>query len=184
MGMSEAELAATELAEDYLGNVSESADVARRVMAAQREGRCLEVVIGKGDRAKGRILAKTAMGQPIGITKGRDWSLREGDVLSTASSKFVLVSLESQQVMVLRFDGGMSNEAISLIHLGHTLGNQHWPVTVKAEAMYVELVSEAAQMEKTLRTVAERLGIKGLQISVETKSSEESVEFAGGHVHT
>ncbi len=180
--------AMTELAEDYLGNVSESADVARRVMAAQRSGGCLEVVIGRGDRAKGRILTKAANGQPVGITKGRDWTLREGDVLSTASNKFVLVSLESQQLLALRFEAGVSNQPISLLHLGHTLGNQHWPVTVKGETMYVELVGEVEQMKETLRKVVSRLGIEGLQISLETKSAEESVDFRDdfvvGHVHS
>ena len=181
--MTEMKVAATELAEDYLGNVSESADVARRVMQAQRENRCLEVLIGRGDRAKGRILTQTSSGQSVGIVKARSWLLREGDVLSTPRNNLVLVSLKQQQVMALRFEQGVSNQAIALMHLGHTLGNQHWPVSVKGETMYVELVAEATQMESTLRKMVDTLAIQGLQISFEMKSPDESVDFSVGHAH-
>ena len=181
---------ATELADAYLGNVSESADVARRVMQAQRADRCLEVEIGQGDRAKGRILTQTANGYAVGIVKGRDWLLRDGDVLSTgggggggASDKFVLVSLAAQRVMALRVENGVENRAIALMHLGHTLGNQHWPVTARGETLYVELVSDAVQMENTLQKVADTLGVKGLRISIETLSSDRAIDFSRGHSH-
>jgi urease accessory protein len=178
----------TELAEDYLGNVSESADIARRVMQAQREDDgCLEVWVGLGDRAKGRILAKTSEGQSVGIVKARHWLLRQGDVFSTAQNRFVLVHLQPQSVMALRFEEGVSNRAIALVHLGHALGNQHWPVTAHGETLYVELVTDAAQMESTLRKIASNLGIEGLQMSFETKSPEDAMDFSvirsDGHVH-
>ncbi|KPQ35379.1 MAG: urease accessory protein UreE [Phormidesmis priestleyi Ana] len=181
----------TELAEDYLGNVSESADVARRVVAAQRENRCLEVLISKGDRAKGRILTRAKSGQLVGIVKSRSWLLKDGDVLSTAQNNLVLVSLQEQQVMALRFAteestaamAGRKDYAIALMHLGHTLGNQHWPVSVKGETMYVEIVTDFAQMQSTLSKMVETLGIKGLHISIETKSADSSVEFTTDHAH-
>jgi urease accessory protein len=178
----------TELAQDYLGNVSESADIARRVMQAQREeDGCLEVWIGLGDRAKGRILTQTSNGQSVGIVKARHWLLRQGDVFSTAHNHLVLVHLQPQAVMALRFEAGVSNGAISLVHLGHALGNQHWPVNVQGDTLYVELVTEAAQMESTLRTIANSLAIEGLQISFETQSPEEATDFSvvpgNGHAH-
>jgi len=175
----------TELAEDYLGNVSESADVARRVMQFQREGRCLEVTIERSDRAKGRILTQSQFGQPVGIVKARDWLLREGDVLSTQTScKLVLVSLQAQQVMALRFEpSAHNNHAMALVRLGHALGNQHWPVTLQGEVMYVELVTDAHSMETTLLKIAKTIGIHGLQISFEEKATEQSVEFETGHGH-
>lgn len=169
----------TELAEDYLGNVSESADIARRVMQAQREeDGCLEVWIGLGDRAKGRILTQTESGQSVGIVKARNWLLRQGDVFSTAHNHLVLVHLQPQAVMALRFEAGARNGEMSLVHLGHALGNQHWPVTVQGETLYVALVTDAAQMKSTLRKIANSLTIEGLQISFETKSPEDAMDFS------
>ncbi len=170
-----------ELAEDYMGNVSESADIARRVMQFQREGRCLEVEVGRSDRTKGRILTQTLSGKSVGIVKGRDWPLREGDVFSTVKRNLVLVSLKQQQVMAIRMEEGASNGAIALLHLGHAMGNQHWPVTTQGETLYVELVTEAAQMEKTLRKLSDALGIRGLNISFETQS--DNLNFSTGHAH-
>ncbi len=188
--MSETDLSEqpTELAEDYLGNVSESADIARRVMQAQREENgCLEVWIGLGDRAKGRILTQTESGQSVGIVKARHWLLRQGDVFSTAHNHLVLVHLQPQTVMALRFDARVSNPAISLVHLGHALGNQHWPVSAQGETLYVELVTDAAQMESTLRKIANSLAIEGLQINFETKSPDDAMNFSAvpgdGHAH-
>lgn len=183
MAVASVDLNSTELAEDYLGNVNESADVARRVVYAQHEGRCLEVLIGAGDRAKGRILAQTSAGKSVGIVKSRNWLLREGDVFSSQHNYLVFVSLLQQQVMALRFDPGANNGAIALMHLGHTLGNQHWPVTIKGETLYVELVTEAEQMALTLRKMADAIAIQGLQISFETKSPNESIDFSVGHAH-
>ncbi|MGC1306054.1 MAG: hypothetical protein WA885_02405 [Phormidesmis sp.] len=173
----------TERAETYLGNVGESVELAARVSRARQNDSCLEVSIGRGDRAKGRILTQSASGQSVGIAKTRDWLLRDGDVLATDRDRLVLVSLAAQQLMVLRFEEGVRNQAIALVHLGHTLGNQHWPITVQGEALYVELVAEAALVESTIRKVAKRLSIEGLQIDYEMKSPGEFVEFLSLHSH-
>ena len=170
----------TELAETYLGNVSEKADLAMRIEQAKEEARCLDVSIGLGDRTKGRILTHTATGQAVGIVKTRDWLLRDGDVFISKNNYLVVVSIQSQQVMTLQFEAGVSNGAIALVHLGHVLGNQHWPIVVKGNVLYVALVADAAVMESTLRKMVKTLSIAGLQIGYETKSADESVDFSGG----
>lgn len=176
-------MTSAERAETYLGNVSESADLARRVLQARETGECLEVVVGRGDRAKGRILTQTASGQPVGIVKARDFLLKDGDVLLSERNYMVLISLQAQQVMALRFEHGMENSAIALVHLGHALGNQHWPVTAKGDALYVDLVASAEVMESTLRKIVKTLAIEGLQVTFETKSAEDSVNFSHSHAH-
>jgi len=176
-------MASAERAEIYMGNVSESADLARRVLHARETGECLEVEIKRGDRTKGRILTQTASGQPVGIVKERDFMLKEGDLLLSENGYMVLVSIQQQQVMSLRFDSEVENGAIALVHLGHALGNQHWPVTAKGEVLYVELVADAGLMESTLQKIAKRLSIKGLQIGFETHLSDQAIDFLGDHSH-
>ncbi|MGB3670325.1 MAG: hypothetical protein WA984_09460 [Phormidesmis sp.] len=174
------EIRPTELAETYLGNVSEKADLAIRIAQAKEETRCLDVSIGLGDRTKGRILTHTATGQAVGIVKTRDWLLRDGDVFLSKNNYLVIISIQQQQVMTLQFEAGVGNRAIALVHLGHVLGNQHWPIVVKGDVLYVALVTEAAVMESTLRKMVKALAIEGLQIGYETKSADESVDFSGG----
>ncbi len=176
----------TELAETYLGNVSERADLAQRVAQAKENNCCWNVSIELGDRTKGRILTHTATGQAVGIVKTRDWLLRDGDVFLSKNNYLVIISIQQQQVMTLQFEAGVSNWAIALVRLGHALGNQHWPIVVKGEVLYVALVSDAAAMESTLRTMTETFAIEGLQIGYEFRSAdnlEDFVDTADVHHH-
>lgn len=171
------------LAQTYLGNAREDEGLAVKVAQAQRTEQCLEVEIGRSDRTKGRILTRTASGQPVGIMKDRDWQLREGDVLETVQGHFVMVHVEAQPLMALRFSPDAHNHATALVQLGHTLGNQHWPTTVRGDAVYVEMVATRAQMEKVVNEMAIALKIEGLQITFEAKPADEAVEFQKHHVH-
>ena len=176
-------MASAERAEIYIGNVSESADLARRVLHARETGECLEVEIKRGDRTKGRILTQTTSGQSVGIVKERDFLLREGDLLLSESGYMVLVSIQQQRVMSLRFEDGAKNRAIALVHLGHALGNQHWPVTAKGNVLYIELIADADLMESTVEKIAKRLNIMGLQIDFETHLSDKAIDFSEDHRH-
>lgn len=171
------------LAQTYLGNAREDEGLAAKVGQKQAAGRCLEVEIGRNDRTKGRILTRTASGQSVGIMKDRDWQLREGDVLETAQGQLVVVHVEAQPLMALRFSSNAHNHPTALVQLGHTLGNQHWPTTVRGEAVYVEMVAARAQMEKMVNEMAIALKIEGLQITFEAKPADEAVEFQKHHVH-
>jgi urease accessory protein len=172
--------APTELAETYLGNVNERPDLAQQVAEAKAQDNCWEVMIEPSDRPKGRILAHTVTGVAVGIVKGRDWLLQAGDVFATESGQLVLVSLSQQQVIALRFEKAVENRAIALIHLGHVLGNHHWPISIQDDVLYVEPVIEAAQMAEMIREAAQTLGIEGLQISFEDRA-DNSLEFSQAH---
>ncbi len=176
-------LAPSELAENYLGNVGDNEALAAQVAKAQQEGCCFDVVISRSDRRKGRILTRLSSGQMVGIVKGRDWLLRDGDVLATENNNLVLIGLREQKLMALRFDPQVPNNAIALVHLGHVLGNHHWPITVQGDALYVELVAEAALMQSTVNEMAQTLQIDGLQVGFESRSPEEALEFSPDHVH-
>ncbi|MEM6451131.1 MAG: urease accessory protein UreE [Cyanobacteria bacterium P01_D01_bin.105] len=172
------------LAQTYLGNAREDEGLAKRVGQAIAAGLCLEVEIGRSDRTKGRILTRTASGQPVGLMKDRDWQLREGDVLETVQGHLVLVHVEAQPLMALRFSPNAHNHPTALVQLGHTLGNQHWPITVRGDVVYVEMVATQAQMEKVVNEMAIALKIKGLKVSFEAKPVEDAVEFLHHHAHT
>ncbi len=175
---SDSQSVTAELAETYVGNLHEQPAIAEQVAQAQKDGRCWAVTIERSDRLKGRILTHTASGQPIGIVKGRDWRLRDGDVLMTALGNWVVISIQAQLVMALRFEPGASNQAIALVHLGHVLGNHHWPITVQNGVIYVELAAEAAVMAQTVRAIAQTLELKGLQVNFEERSADKFLDFS------
>jgi urease accessory protein len=171
----------THLAQIYLGNRYQAPQLAEQLAATPH----WQVTLTPSDRAKGRIYAQTSSGESVGIVKERHWNLADGDVFETVTGELLLVHLEPQRVMLLRM--GPTNldapaltpgQVLALIHLGHCLGNHHWPILVEADRIYVELVSDPAVMESTLAGFA----IPGLEISYELRSPDQPLTFSA-HSH-
>lgn len=163
----------TELAHIYIGNWISNSGVAERVEQARTEGNCLEVHLNQIDILKGRIHTTSVSGEVVGIIKGRDWSLTEGDVFQTEGGQLLIVHLEAQKMMVLSFTGEAKHE-IELVHLGHTLGNHHWPIIVQGDKIYVQLAADIEVMESTVR----RFKIPNLFITYESRSSSNQLTFS------
>lgn len=168
----------TELAQTYLGNSIEDASLAEQIDKARNSGRFLQVCISQTDSCKGRIYAHTTSGVTVGIVKSRNWSLRDGDVLETEQGQLLLVNLQQQKVIVLYFTEPVADYAIKLVHLGHVLGNHHWPIIVQDHKLYVELAIDAQVIESTIR----EFKIPGLQIDYELRSPHDHLDFSP-HAH-
>ncbi|MBP5971761.1 urease accessory protein UreE [Brasilonema sp. CT11] len=168
----------TELAEIYLGNSKENVSLSEQIEKARSSALCWEVHISQTDSRKGRIHAHTTTGVAVGIVKSRDWALREGDVLETEEGKLLLVHLQEQKVMVLSFTKPVTEHAIKLIHLGHVLGNHHWPIIVQDGKLYVQLAADVEVMESTVRDFQ----IPGLEIDFELRSPQQYLDFSP-HTH-
>lgn len=164
----------TELTQSYLGNSIEDASLTERIEKARSSGRCMEVHISQTDSRKGRIHVHTTSGVTVGIVKSRHWSLRDGDVLETEQGRLLLVHLQEQKVIVLQFTEPVVDGAIALIHLGHVLGNHHWPIIVQDRKLYVEVVVDAEVIESTIR----EFKIPGLQIDYELRSDNDYLDFS------
>lgn len=164
----------TELAETYLGNITDDISLSERIEKALSDENCLEAYLSQTDSGKGRIYTHSTCGIEIGIIKSRDWVVREGDVFETQQGKLVLVHLEQQKVMVLSFTKSVSDRPIELVHLGHVLGNHHWSIIVQGHKLYVNLAADEDVMEQTIRNFS----IPGLQISYEWRSPTEQLTFS------
>lgn len=163
----------TELAHTYIGNWVSNPDLSERVEQARTEGTCLEVYLRQIDSLKGRIHAKSTSGEVVGIIKGRDWSLTEGDVFETERGQLLVVHLEEQKVMVLSFTSEAKGHEIELVHLGHTIGNHHWPLIVRGNNIYIDLVAGIEVMESVVRSFK----IPGLYIKYESRSFDNQLTF-------
>ncbi|MEM8810300.1 MAG: urease accessory protein UreE [Cyanobacteria bacterium P01_G01_bin.38] len=175
-----ADLATTHLAQTCLGNQLQDPHLAQQLATTPH----LEVTLEPSDRSKGRIYAPIAggktEGETVGIIKDRHWSLAEGDVFQTTGGQLVLIHLQPQTVMVLRMAQAANpnpEQALALIHLGHTLGNHHWPILIKADKIYVQLAGDRAVIESTLQGFQ----IPGLEISYEVRSPTQHLSFSAHH---
>ena len=155
-----------EIASQYLGNI----DRDERLLARSQRETCLKVHLHQSDCGKGRIHAHTDCGVAVGIIKSRDRSLQSGDVFQTKSEKLLLIHLQSQKLMVLSFSDSTAEPA-KLIHLGHVLGNHHWPMIVKDNVIYLQPVADTSTMEATINNFQ----IPGLKIAYQMRSEAMSL---------
>ncbi|GBF81760.1 urease accessory protein UreE [Aphanothece sacrum] len=165
----------TELAHIYLGNILSNEKLGKRIISEPY----LEVSLSPTDKGKGRIHTQTHCGLEIGIIKSRDWSLQEGDVLKTIQGQLILIHLQPQKVMVLSFTQLMCDSPLSLIHLGHTLGNHHWPIIVQDNKIYVQLSLDESVIEHTIS----HFKIPGLIIDYEWRLSDQILNFTEVNHH-
>jgi urease accessory protein len=181
----------TEVAQSYLGNCLEDSSLYEQVKSAQASNRCFEVELSEADCAKSRIHLKLRPDFEVGIIKERGWNLREGDVFKTEGDRLLLIHLEPQQLVTLSIPD-ISPESmrpeflLSLIHLGHSLGNHHCPILIAEDKIYIQLAGNREVIESTIQA----MNVPGLAITYETRSATQHLAFpkhshpaSSHHVH-
>jgi urease accessory protein len=168
-----------EIAQTYLGNLTEDSSLAARVTQARQQTSCLDVSLSQSDRSKGRIQARSTSGIAVGIIKSRDWSIRSADVFKTEGDLLVVIHLEEQQVMVLSFEQSLTASATELVHLGHILGNHHYPISIANQKIYLQPGADLTIVEQTIK----QLQIPGLTINYEMRSPDSSDFAPQSHHH-
>ena len=150
----------TEVAQTYLGNIDRNPDLAELIAIETY----LEVHLSYSDRTKGRIHAHTDRGIAVGIIKNRDRLLQSGDLFKTNSQKLLLIRLQKEKLLILDFSGIENNIAPSqLVYLGHVLGNNHYPISIRDRQICVQIATDPKIVEKTISN----LNISGLQMRYE-----------------
>lgn len=167
------------IAQTFLGNTLKDAALRDRVEQSRRTGECLEVELTQNDSLKSRIHAQASNGNTVGIIKERGWLVTEGDVFETDLKQLLVIHLQAQKVMVLRCDPAQPASALTLIHLGHVLGNHHYPILVATDCIFVQLVADQQVIEATI----ENFQIPGLSITYELRSFDQQLAFQP-HAHS
>jgi urease accessory protein len=167
----------TQIASTWLGNYLVDATLARQIEQERGADNCLEVYLHPDNSSKGRIYARSTSGVAVGIIKEREVSLNSGDVFKTEQGQLLIVHIEGQKVIVISFTGVVGDRALELIHLGQVLGNHHYPMTIDADKIYIELV---APIEVITATIA-RFNIPGLCVSYEVRSPGQNLIFSPHH---
>lgn len=139
-----------------LGNLAEDSSLEalhRKCLAA---GRVETVTLTALDAQKRRFRATTDKGESLGISLERGTFLRDGDVLflEQDGSRMIVVRLKPEEVLRITLLPSASEEEIIevAVRVGHILGNQHWPITIKGRDIFVPVTIDKEVVETVLRT--------------------------------
>jgi urease accessory protein len=167
-----------DLAQTYLGNYLSNQALQQKVEAARAAGCCLEIELNQDDQAKSRIYTKSSSNIAVGIIKERGRALRDGDVFKSQQERLLVVHLRAYELMAISFSNEQPGHALALIHLGHTLGNHHYPILVTKDRIYIQIITDKNLVEE----IIQNFNIPGLKITYENQSFENYLKLTS-HMH-
>lgn len=142
--------------EEIVGNVGEDARLRDLYRQWQAAGRAETVELTPLEAQKGRLRTVTDAGTPLGLSVGRGTSLCDGDVLylNEEEGRMIVARLKPEEVLVITVKPAASAAELLrvAVHLGHVLGNQHWPVKIEGMSVSVPLSVDKKVMETVLKT--------------------------------
>lgn len=131
------------VADTYLGHRSDEAVAARLA----REG--FETIsVDEAERRRSRFRTRTGAGTDLGVTVSRE--LAVGDVLG-AGNLLVVVDLEPVEAMVIDLEDA-EDSLTGAVALGHAVGNRHWDMAIRDDAVLFPATESRERMESTVET--------------------------------
>jgi len=153
--------------ERTLGNVGDDARLRALYGQCQAAGRAETVELTPLEAQRGRLRTQTDQGTPLGLSLGRGTALRDGDVLhlNETEGRMIVARLTPEEVLVITVRPAASAAELLrvAVHLGHVLGNQHWPVKIEGMCVYVPVSVD----KKVMATVLKTYDLQGIEYRFE-----------------
>jgi urease accessory protein len=171
--------------ETVRGNVHHDLHLATAYREAQAAGHVDEVRLTPLEAQKGRLRVTSIHGTPFGLSLGRGAVVCDGDILyQDDSGSMVVARIMPEEVLVITVRPQASPADLLRVaaHLGHVLGNQHWPFTVEGSSVYVPVSVDKTVMDTVLRTH----GLEGVEYHFEECAVgpiPRTIPHAHPHVH-
>lgn len=136
-----------------LYNIHDDEAGALEVQRLDKEGLVERVYIPFHDATRRRLRLTTDQGTHIGVDLPSD-ALRDGDVMAGEDDRRILVEVAPSEAMALRVNADIPPEEMFefAVKLGHMLGNQHWPITIKDGVVLTPLTIDHKVMETVIKT--------------------------------
>jgi len=145
------------------------------------EGRRVDAVaVTAADASKRRLRVVSKMGVDVAIDLPRGAFLRDGAVLADDGERLIAVSRTPEEVMCVKIGRHLDADSrvAAALRVGHAFGNQHVPVEVVGEELFVPLTTSRDVATRTL----ERLQLEGVEARFELRALACERPLAG-HAH-
>lgn len=134
------------------------------------------VSLSASDAQKNKFRTVTREGETIALSLPRNLRISNGDILyfDADDGKLITAEIRYPEVMLITFEEMESLTADAFLslgfHLGHALGNQHWPAILKGRSVYVPVAVDRKVMLSAMKTH------RFSNIALDFKSGEEVIE--------
>lgn len=132
-----------------VGNLNADPELAEAVDAHADAGTLEVVVLDNADRRKSRLRVETDSGTDLGILVDRP-ELSAGDILVLNDNRAVIVEFESRAAFVIELPEPTESMLMTVVELGHRIGNQHWDIAVDEGTVYIPVEADKAIIEDVL----------------------------------
>lgn len=136
------------------GNIGSDEHLKELFEDLEQKGLAEHVEFSPQEAQRGRIRKTTDRGTELGIVLEKGRGIRDGDVLLLEERRIVIARLKPSEALVITVHAsGPPHEVIeTAVRLGHTLGNQHWPISIKGGLIVVPVTVDKKVMETVLKT--------------------------------
>ena len=138
-----------------LGNIHSDAGLREQCERLSALGKQEVLLLETLDTQKSRLRVVTDKGTEVGIIMERGVALRDGDLLYLSEPDCaIVVQVKPEDVMAITLDPTPTRGELiaNAVRLGHILGNQHWPIHVVGETVYVPVSIAQNVMETVMKT--------------------------------
>ena len=137
-----------------LGNVNRDLRLREQYERLSVQGKLERVLIEVRETQKSRLRKVTDKGTEVGIVLERGQTLQDGDLLYMVEpDRAIVVDVKPEDVMAITLDPAPTRGELiaNAVRLGHVLGNQHWPLRVEGETVYVPISIDPNVMETVMK---------------------------------
>lgn len=141
---------------NIVGNLHDTEDLALEVQRLEKQDKVDRVHIPFHDAGRRRLRVTTEGGLNIGVDLADGTALQDGDVLvgEEGTDRLIVIEVAPSEAMALTVSADVPPAELFEfgVKLGHMLGNQHWPITIRDNVVYAPLTIDHKVMETVVKT--------------------------------
>jgi len=162
-----------------VGNIHKSALLSKEYRKMKAAGKSETMSLSRADMELMRLRRRTDSGSDVGIVMQPDARLRDGDVLVSTRTKFIVVRQLREKVLsvkVREHDPVSTAEVSALV--GHAIGNRHRPIAVDGGTITFPIMADSE-----LKMFEQLMPKDSVRLKIEQKVFQPSGATISDHEH-
>jgi urease accessory protein len=146
------------------GNIHSDSDLHEKYQDMAKKDKLEKIQVSRLEADRIRIRKVSDKGTDLAVTLNPGSHISDGDVFLLTEDRMVIAKRESENVVIVSLNNGISAEQIfnTAIKLGHIIGNMHRPIRVINNKIYfpIQSDSEIELFKKLFHNLGQSIDIK------------------------